>query len=106
MRTKKIYCSEFDFESFLDTEIAFIEADFGTETPDAADTMRYFYSFSNENNKAATDKDFDNWQMTDFKNAILQAGETIFFPFSSGPDMDGTVNLATDETAQLTEDDE
>jgi hypothetical protein len=51
-------------------------------------------------------EDFDKWQMTDFKNAILQGGETIFFPFSSGTDMDGVVNLATDETAQLSEDDE
>lgn len=106
MRTKKINSRDFDFEGFLNTMVAFIWENFGTDAPDAADTMRYFYSFANESNKAAADKDFSKWEMVDFKNAILQGGEVVFFPFSSGPDMDGSVNLASGETVQLSEEDD
>lgn len=106
MNTLKINSRDFDFEAFLDTMVAFCESNFSTDCPDASETLRYFYSFDNELNNAAIDKNVDKWQLTDFKNAILQGGETIFLPFSSGPDMDGSVNLASDETVQLSEDDE
>lgn len=106
MRTKKINRRDFDFEAFVKAETAFIERNFLLEAPDAADTMRYFYSFDNELNKVAEGKDFSKWQMDDFKNAILQGGETIFFPFSSGPRLDGSLNLASRKTIRLVRDDE
>jgi hypothetical protein len=101
MRTKKINSRDFDFEAFLEAEITFIEDNFLQEAPDAADTMRYLYTFQNESNKAATSKDTDKWQMTDFKNSILQCGEVIFFPFSSGADLGGAFNLASGKNIQL-----
>jgi hypothetical protein len=53
MRTKIINSRDFDFEEFLDTMVFFIIGNFGTDSPDAAETLRYFYSFENEYNKAA-----------------------------------------------------
>lgn len=106
MRTKTIPVRDFDFEAFLEAEISFIEANFLLEAPDAADTMRYFYSFANESNKASADKDFSKWEMVDFKNAIFQGGECIFIPFSSGPDLDGSLNLASGKIIRLVRDDE
>lgn len=94
MRTKKIPCRDFDFERFIAAMTIFIEANFGTDVPDAADTLRYFYSFENRNSKDVAFKDTSRWEMADFKNAILQGGETIFMPFSGGLNMDGSINLA------------
>jgi hypothetical protein len=105
MRTKKINRRDFDFEAFVEAEISFIEDNFLRTAPDAADTMRYFYSFDNELNKDAENKDFSKWEMKDFKNAVL-GSETIFFPFSSGPHLDGTLNLASGKAIRLVRDDE
>jgi len=109
MKTKTIKSSDFDFEGFIDTLVGFIEENFGSDSPDAAETMRYFYSFDQEtgNDEASsTDKDPEDWKIDDFKSAIIQGGETIFFPFSSGLDLNGSVSLASDETVQLSEDDD
>lgn len=98
----KIKQSDFDFDGFFDALVVFIEENFGTEKPDASDTMRYFYSFfqpTDVSNSIFPTQ--DPYDIADFKKAILQNGETIFFPFSSGLLQDGSVNLATDENIRL-----
>lgn len=103
MGPKQIKSSNFDLDGFIDALASFIEDNFGSDSP--AETLRYFNSFkqpdTNTKTKPFTKKDADDWELEDFKNAILQGGETIFFPFSSGPDMDGWVNLANDELVKL-----
>lgn len=105
MKTKQIKSSDFDLDGFIDAIASFIEDNFGSNSP--AETLRYFYSFeqpdTNAKTKPFTKKVADDWELEEFKNAILQGGETIFFPFSSGPDMDGWVNLANDEIVKLSE---
>jgi hypothetical protein len=98
---QKIDKSDFDFDGFFDAIVVFIEENFGT-TPNAAETMRYFYSFTQETD--ITNSTFpakDPFEIMDFKNAVLQGGETIFLPFTSGLLMDGSVNLASDGNVQL-----
>ena len=98
----KIDQKDFDFDGFLDAMVEFIESNFGTEKPDAADTLRYFYSFIQPTDiKNTIFPDKDPFGLEDFKTAIIKGGESIFFPFSSGLLMDGSVNLATDEIVRL-----
>ena len=56
--------------------------------------------------KSFTEKDEEDWEMEDFKDAVLKGGETIFFPFTSGMDEDGFLILASGGTIQLVGNDE
>jgi hypothetical protein len=99
MLTLKINSKDFDFERFMDTMVDFIERNFGTDGPDAAGTLRYFHSFfqpSDSKNSNFPEK--DPWSITDFKNIILKGDESIFLPFSSGLQLDHSINLANGET--------
>ncbi len=101
MLTLKIKSKDFDFERFMGTLVDFIEKNFVTDGPDAAGTMRYFFSFSQPTDiNTSTFPEKDPWSITDFKNIILKGDVTIFIPFSSGLQLDHSINLANGETIQ------
>lgn len=62
--------------------------------------------FQKRNRDPFIDKDPEEWEMKDFKDAVLKGGESIFFPFSSGLDEDGSVSLVSGKTVQLGDTDE
>lgn len=61
---------------------------------------------ASKNGKSFTEKDEEDWEMDDFKAAVLKGGETIFFPFTSGMDEDGFLILASGGTIILARDNE
>jgi hypothetical protein len=114
----KIKCDQFDFDRFFESMESFIKCNFGNSP---ADSMRYFdgmewnledkkeneFPIDEDKSDVSDDDQLDDiqdWEMTDFKKAIVEYGWTLFFPFMVFIDTKGTIRCANGDVFKLESD--